>query len=55
MSLDKLEPVATINIKFNDEIYKIVDFLNKNLKHKNLIFGLTKDKDKMSIKIYEIQ
>lgn len=54
MDDDKLELLATIHISANDELYKIVDFLNKNLKEKNVIFGLTKNEDHMAIKIYEI-
>ncbi|MCL6448713.1 MAG: YpmA family protein [Armatimonadetes bacterium] len=55
-SQDRLEPIATRVFQPNDELYKVVDFLNKNLKHKRLMFGLTKDKDKnvMVITIYEI-
>lgn len=53
MQRDKLEILATIHVNCNEELYKIVDFLNKNLKEKNVIFGLTKEDDKMSIKIYE--
>ncbi len=38
----------------NDELYKLVDFLNKTLKNKNLVFGLAmQDEDKMVISIYE--
>ena len=39
--------------KYN-EMYKVVDFLNKSLKEKNIIFGLTKDGEKMTINIYEV-
>ena len=35
------------------EMYLIVDFLNKSLKDTNLIFGLKKDGEKMTITIYE--
>jgi len=55
----KLELIATRTFKTNDELYKVVDFLNKNLKHKDLMFGLAKDnskdaKDTMVITIYEV-
>jgi hypothetical protein len=52
----KLELIATKSFKTYDEMYKVVDFLNKILKDKKLIFGLTKDKnsDAMTISIYEI-
>ena len=51
----KLELIAVRPFKPYDEMYKVVDFLNKELKNKNLIFGLTKDKDNssMRISIYE--
>lgn len=54
MDHDKLEVVATIKMKPNEELYKIVDFLNKHLKDKNVIFGLTKENEYMAIKMYEI-
>jgi len=35
-------------------MYKVVDYLNRTLKEKQVIFGLTKDKDgNMVISIYE--
>lgn len=51
----KLELIAVKTFKANDEMYKVVDFLNKTLKGKRVIFGLTKDslKNSMSISIYE--
>lgn len=51
----KLEIIAVKSFKSYDEMYKVVDFLNKTLKDKRLIFGLTKNsgKDTMSISIYE--
>ncbi len=52
----KLDLIATKSFKSYDEMYKVVDFLNKTLKDKKVIFGLTKNKsnDTMSISIYEI-
>lgn len=36
------------------DLYKVVDFLNKTLKHRNLIFGLTKDRNGLfKISIYK--
>lgn len=53
---DKLELIATKSFKSYEEMYRVVDFLNKTLKDKKVIFGLTKDKSKdtMSISVYEI-
>jgi len=50
---NKLELKATLEVNFSFELYKVIDFLNKNLKDKNLIFGLAKKDDKMLISIYE--
>ncbi|OPX92385.1 MAG: hypothetical protein A4E53_00533 [Pelotomaculum sp. PtaB.Bin104] len=51
----KLELIAVKSFKAYDDMYKIIDFLNKTLKNKHVIFGLTKDvaKDTMKISIYE--
>lgn len=50
----KLELVATKSFAPYAEMYKVVDYLNKNLKEKQVIFGLTKDKEgRMVISIYE--
>jgi len=50
---DKLELKSTLEIESNFELYKVVDFLNKNLKDKKVIFGLQKKGEKMQISIYE--
>ncbi|MDD2553811.1 MAG: YpmA family protein [Desulfotomaculaceae bacterium] len=52
----KLDLIATKSFKSYDDMYKVVDFLNKTLKDKKVIFGLTKNKsnDTMSISVYEI-
>lgn len=47
----KLKAVKEFNE--GEELYNIVDFLNKALKDKNLIFGLRKNGDKNIITIYE--
>lgn len=52
--VDKLELIATKNFKDYDEMYLVVDFLNKTLKDKKIMFGLTKKNDRMAISIYEI-
>lgn len=49
---EDLEVRAVVELENNLELYKLVDFLNKNLKDKGLIFGLAKDKDKMKITLY---
>jgi hypothetical protein len=51
----KLELLASHQLGSNEELVRLVDFLNKNLKAKNILFGVTKDKEKdiMTINIYE--
>lgn len=51
----KIELIATQRIGVNSELYKVVDFLNKNLKNHRLMFGLTKKEDKMVISVYEVE
>ncbi|MEG6615590.1 YpmA family protein [Peptococcaceae bacterium 1198_IL3148] len=49
----KLELIAHKSFSNYDEMYRVVDFLNRTLKDKNLIFGLTKSDDTITINIYE--
>lgn len=53
---DKLELIATKTLKSSEDLYKIVDFLNKTLKHKKVMFGLSKNSEEntMTISVYEI-
>jgi uncharacterized FlaG/YvyC family protein len=53
--LGKIELIATQRVGVNGELYKVVDFLNKNLKDYKLMFGLTKKEDKMVISVYEVE
>lgn len=52
----KLELVAAKSFKPYDEMYRVIDFLNKTLKEKKVIFGLSKDNENgsMVISIYEV-
>lgn len=52
----KLELIATKSFEPYSDMYRIVDFLNKSLKEKKVMFGLTKDREsgKMIITIYEV-
>lgn len=56
VSEDKLELIAVKHFEPYEDMYKVIDFFNKNLKDKKVMFGLTKDKKtgKMNISIYEI-
>lgn len=50
----KLNVLATHTCQRADDLYLIVDFLNRNLKDKDVIFGLSKsdEPDKMQITLY---
>lgn len=51
---NKLKLIAYKEFQFYSDIYKVVDFLNKNLKDKKIMFGLSKTKTgDMLISIYE--
>jgi len=50
-----LDLIATQRFSANGELYKVVDFLNKNLKEYKLMFGLTKKEDKMVISVYDVE
>ncbi|AUG57561.1 DUF4264 family protein [Acetivibrio saccincola] len=52
-SEEKLDLKSVLELDSNMDLYKVVDFLNKNLKDKNLLFGLTMNNNKMRISIYE--
>ncbi|MDR2736094.1 MAG: YpmA family protein [Gracilibacteraceae bacterium] len=51
----KLELIAVQQFDSYSNLYKVVDFLNRNLRKHNLMFGLTKDEDIMTINIYEVE
>ena len=53
-SRGKLELMATLKINNNDEFYRVVDFLNRNLKSYNLMFGMTKKNDEVTFSVYEV-
>lgn len=51
----KLNLIALKTFPADDNFIYLIDFLNKSLKEKGVMFGLTKDKEKneMTINIYE--
>ena len=52
---DKLTVLATHLCTATDDLYQLVDFLNRNLKDKDVIFGLSKSQDeegKMVLTLY---
>ncbi|SKA83144.1 Protein of unknown function [Caloramator quimbayensis] len=50
---ESLNLIALMEFSEYENMYKIVDFLNKNLKQKGIIFGLTRKNGKDVISIYD--
>lgn len=52
----KFELIAQKSFTANEELVRVVDFLNRNLKDRKIIFGLSlqKDKNEMTLSIYEV-
>lgn len=52
----KLQLIAQKEFADNGEVVRIVDFLNKTLKKKGLLFGMTRNSEtkRVTINIYEI-
>ncbi|MDD4658414.1 MAG: YpmA family protein [Eubacteriales bacterium] len=51
---EKLELIATLKIPYNEDLYTLIDFLNRTLKDKKLIFGVSQRNEQMLVSIYEI-
>lgn len=54
--IGKLELIAHQNFPANQDLVKVVDFLNKSLKSRKIMFGVSKNREtnQMTISIYEI-
>ncbi|MBC7076590.1 MAG: YpmA family protein [Syntrophomonadaceae bacterium] len=52
---EKIELIASKRFSADSALVHVVNFLNKTLKHKKIMFGLVKDKEnnEMIINIYE--
>jgi hypothetical protein len=50
----KIEIISTVKIQNSPDLYKIVDTLNRTLKHQDLMFGLALDKDDQEEAIFTI-
>ncbi len=51
----KIEILSTVTVNHSDDLYKIVDLLNRTLKREDLMFGLAleqEDKNKCVFTIY---
>ncbi|ETI66628.1 YpmA family protein [Neobacillus vireti] len=50
----KIEVISTVKIQYSPDLYKVVDSLNRNLKDRELMFGLALDKDDQNKAIFTI-
>ncbi len=50
---DKLKTLASLSINEFDELYRLVDLLNRTVKDRGLLFGLAKGKEGITFTIYE--
>ena len=51
----ELQIIGTLVLTATEDLYRLVDFLNRNLKDKNVVFGLSKVQDdpgKMMLTLY---
>ncbi|ASF39661.1 MULTISPECIES: YpmA family protein [Halobacillus] len=51
---NKVETLSTVRIQKSDDLYKIVDTLNRTLKDKNLMFGLALDDEDNETAVFTI-
>ncbi|WP_456278576.1 YpmA family protein [Bacillus sp. AK128] len=50
----KIEILQTVRIKNTPDLYKIVDSLNRTLKHQDLMFGLALDQEDQETAVFTI-
>ena len=50
----KIEVLSTVKIQNSEDLYKIVDGLNRTLKEKDLMFGLALDNEDQNKAIFTI-
>ncbi|MBM7094614.1 MULTISPECIES: YpmA family protein [Alteribacter] len=56
MEKSQIDKLATVKVSKSDDLYKVVDSLNRTLKERDLMFGLAldeEDREKMVFTIYE--
>ena len=51
---NKIEVISTVTIKYQSDLYKIVDLLNRSLKEQDLMFGLALDKEDQEKAVFTI-
>ncbi|MGM7701649.1 YpmA family protein [Pseudalkalibacillus sp. Hm43] len=50
----KIEILSTVKVQSSPDLYKIVDALNRTLKHQDLMFGLALDKEDQEKMVFTI-
>ncbi|OCA83540.1 DUF4264 domain-containing protein [Pradoshia sp. D12] len=50
----KVELLSSVKLTYTNDLYKIVDSLNKTLKKENLMFGLALDKQDQQTAVFSI-
>ncbi|MBH0229559.1 YpmA family protein [Halobacillus yeomjeoni] len=50
----KIETLSTVRIKKTDDLYKLVDTLNRTLKEENLMFGMALDDEDDQTAVFTI-
>ncbi|MCM3652088.1 YpmA family protein [Metabacillus litoralis] len=50
----KIEIVSTVTVDHSDDLYKIVDLLNRTLKRNDLMFGLALDQEDKNKAVFTI-
>ncbi|WP_010284129.1 YpmA family protein [Bacillus timonensis] len=50
----KIEVQSSVKIQNTPDLYKIVDLLNRTLKHDDLMFGLALDRDDQNNAVFTI-
>ncbi|MBM7569855.1 YpmA family protein [Aquibacillus albus] len=51
---NKIETLSTVKVQHSDDLYKIVDSLNRTLKEDDLMFGLALDEEDHEKAIFTI-
>ena len=52
--MDKIQTLSTVKIQHTNDLYKIVDSLNRTLKEDDLMFGLALDEDDNETAVFTI-
>ncbi|WP_077065114.1 YpmA family protein [Gracilibacillus massiliensis] len=54
MGHSKITTLSTVQLDYSDDLYKVVDSLNRTLKEDDLMFGLTLSEDNNEKAIFTI-